>query len=249
MVDATASLAPHHLDQLRRSMRRGHHARSTRRTTTRAGSGTRSTIGGQPSSFDRRRPRRSPRRSSFAREHDLEIVVKSGGHSAAGLKGADGCLVVDMSAMRGVEVDPRTRIARVERRRTPRRARRRRPGARTRLPDRRRRPYRRRRADARWGSRPPPAPLRAHDRQPGRRRDRHRRRPTRPRDRDRRARALLGPPRRRLELRDRDRLRVPAPAVRARPPSGRPGVPGDAGPGASGAVFREYALQAPDTVS
>ena len=48
----------------------------------------------------------------FAREHDLEIVVKSGGHSAAGLKGADGCLVVDLSEMRGVEVDPRPRIAR-----------------------------------------------------------------------------------------------------------------------------------------
>ena len=48
----------------------------------------------------------------FAREHDLEIVVKSGGHSSAGLKGADGCLVVDLSEMRGVEVDPRTRIAR-----------------------------------------------------------------------------------------------------------------------------------------
>ena len=48
----------------------------------------------------------------FAREHDLEIAVQSGGHSAAGLAGADGGLVVDLSAMRGVEVDPRTRIAR-----------------------------------------------------------------------------------------------------------------------------------------
>ena len=48
----------------------------------------------------------------FAREHDLEIVVRSGGHSLAGLTGADGCLVVDLSVMRGVEVDPRTRIAR-----------------------------------------------------------------------------------------------------------------------------------------
>ncbi len=48
----------------------------------------------------------------FAREHDLEIVVRSGGHSPIALTGADGCLVVDLSAMRGVEVDPRTRIAR-----------------------------------------------------------------------------------------------------------------------------------------
>ena len=48
----------------------------------------------------------------FAREHDMEIVVKSGGHSAAGLRGADGCFVIDLSQMRGVEVDPATRIAR-----------------------------------------------------------------------------------------------------------------------------------------
>ena len=48
----------------------------------------------------------------FAREHGLEIVVKSGGHSAAGLQGADGSIVIDLSDMRGVEVNPETRIAR-----------------------------------------------------------------------------------------------------------------------------------------
>jgi FAD/FMN-containing dehydrogenase len=48
----------------------------------------------------------------FAREHDLEIAVRSGGHSAAGLTGREGGLVIDLSSMRGVEVDPRTRIAR-----------------------------------------------------------------------------------------------------------------------------------------
>ncbi len=48
----------------------------------------------------------------FARDHDLEIVVKSGGHSAAGLKGADGSFVIDLSEMRGVVVNPETRIAR-----------------------------------------------------------------------------------------------------------------------------------------
>lgn len=48
----------------------------------------------------------------FAGDHGLEIVVKSGGHSAAGLRGSDGCLEIDMSSMRGVKVDPRTRIAR-----------------------------------------------------------------------------------------------------------------------------------------
>jgi FAD/FMN-containing dehydrogenase len=49
----------------------------------------------------------------FAREHDLEITVRSGGHSATGLRGADGGLLIDMSAMRGVVVEPATRTARV----------------------------------------------------------------------------------------------------------------------------------------
>jgi len=49
---------------------------------------------------------------AFARERDLEITVRSGGHSAAGLAGANGGLLIDLSAMRGVEVDPATRIAR-----------------------------------------------------------------------------------------------------------------------------------------
>ncbi len=48
----------------------------------------------------------------FGREHGLEVAVRSGGHSLAGLAGRDGGLVVDLSAMRGVEVDPRARTAR-----------------------------------------------------------------------------------------------------------------------------------------
>ena len=48
----------------------------------------------------------------FGREHDLEIAVRSGGHSLAGLTGRAGGLVVDLSAMRGVEVDPARRTAR-----------------------------------------------------------------------------------------------------------------------------------------
>lgn len=50
---------------------------------------------------------------AFGREHDLEIAVRSGGHSKAGLRGRDGGLVIDMTAIRGVEVDPARRIARV----------------------------------------------------------------------------------------------------------------------------------------
>lgn len=49
----------------------------------------------------------------FAREHDLELAIRSGGHSLTGLSGADGGLVVDLSRMRGASVDPLTRTARV----------------------------------------------------------------------------------------------------------------------------------------
>jgi FAD/FMN-containing dehydrogenase len=49
---------------------------------------------------------------AFAREHDLEIAVQSGGHAAAAFGGRDGGLVINLSNMRGVEVDPRTRLAR-----------------------------------------------------------------------------------------------------------------------------------------
>ena len=48
----------------------------------------------------------------FAREHDLELAVRSGGHSASGHSGTDGGLVVDLSRMRGVAVDPSARTAR-----------------------------------------------------------------------------------------------------------------------------------------
>ena len=49
----------------------------------------------------------------FGREHGLEIAVRSGGHCTTGHRGRDGGLVVDMTAMRGVEVDPQARTARV----------------------------------------------------------------------------------------------------------------------------------------
>jgi len=50
----------------------------------------------------------------FAREHDLLLCMKGGGHNIAGLAAADGALMLDMSAMRGVWVDPRARVARAQ---------------------------------------------------------------------------------------------------------------------------------------
>ena len=50
----------------------------------------------------------------FAREHDLLVAVKGGGHSVAGTALCDGGLVIDLSGMRGVHVDPVARTARVQ---------------------------------------------------------------------------------------------------------------------------------------
>ncbi|MSR23100.1 MAG: FAD-binding oxidoreductase [Gemmatimonadetes bacterium] len=47
----------------------------------------------------------------FARTHGLPLCVKGGGHNVAGLAVAEGALMLDMSAMRGVWVDPGVRLA------------------------------------------------------------------------------------------------------------------------------------------
>src|SRR5688572_13895092 len=111
MVDSTAALAPADLDQLRRAcgdvISPGDPTYDDARRLWNAIHDRRPAVIVRPTTAEK-----VATAVRFARDHDLEIVVKSGGHSAAGVGGANGCLLVDLSTMRGVQADPKTRSAR-----------------------------------------------------------------------------------------------------------------------------------------
>ncbi len=50
----------------------------------------------------------------FGRERDLPVAVRSGGHSFPGLSIADDAFVIDTSLMKGIDLDPDARTARVQ---------------------------------------------------------------------------------------------------------------------------------------
>ena len=50
----------------------------------------------------------------FARETSLTVAIRGGGHNAAGLGTVDDGIVIDLSLMKGIWIDPEARTARVE---------------------------------------------------------------------------------------------------------------------------------------
>ena len=51
---------------------------------------------------------------NFGREQEMEIAIRGGGHHGAGLSSVNGGLVIDLSPMKGIRVDPEARTVRVQ---------------------------------------------------------------------------------------------------------------------------------------
>ena len=51
---------------------------------------------------------------NFARNNDLLVAVRGGGHGVAGNASCDGGIMIDLSQMKGVQVDPKARTARAQ---------------------------------------------------------------------------------------------------------------------------------------
>ncbi len=111
LADASAPLTPRHLEQLRRTfggevITPSADAYDDARRLWNAVHDLRPTAILRPGS-----PTDVATAIRFGRDRGLEIAVRSGGHSPAGHSGCEGGLVIDLSAMRGVEVDPVARTA------------------------------------------------------------------------------------------------------------------------------------------
>jgi hypothetical protein len=51
---------------------------------------------------------------NFAREQGMDVAVRGGGHSVAGLSAIEGGMLIDLGPMHGVQVDDEARLARVQ---------------------------------------------------------------------------------------------------------------------------------------
>ena len=150
----------------------------------------------------------------FARDQGLPLAIRGGGHNGGGLGSVDDGVVIDLSPMNSVSVDP-ARAHRARRRRSRLgRGRRRNRAAQPRSADRDHLDHGRRGPDARRRPRLPHAPARPDDRQPALGADGPRGRLAGHRQRGREPRPLLGDPRRRRQLRRRHRVHVPGASAR-----------------------------------